>query len=84
MGLMETQQQVLNHICDRVSLQAQLPNSAQRRAIRLAARVSLREAADACGVSHTAVAAWERGAYEPTATHLGAYVELLESLRGRL
>jgi transcriptional regulator with XRE-family HTH domain len=49
---------------------------AERRRIREAAGVSLRDVASALGVSHTAVAAWEAGA--TPREHRGSYAQLLD------
>ena len=59
----------------------QLPAPAERRRIREAAGVSLRELAGAIGTSHMAVDRWERGAAPRSPAHLRAYSRLLNKLR---
>jgi len=61
-----------------------LPAGAERRRIREAAGVSLRQLAAAitpAGVSPMAVVRWEAGATPRDSEHLRAYGELLEELR---
>ena len=55
-----------------------LPSASERRRIREDAGVSLRAVADALGVSHAAVASWERGAMPRE--HRCAYAHLLREL----
>ncbi|WP_408637686.1 helix-turn-helix domain-containing protein [Ornithinimicrobium sediminis] len=45
--------------------------------LRRAAGLSLRDVGRYCGVSHSAVSAWEEGRYAPRGLHLVAYVQLL-------
>lgn len=52
----------LDELLERVRSRRELPLPAERRQIRDAARLSLRDVAVALGVSHTAVASWEAGA----------------------
>lgn len=59
----------------------QLPPPAERRRIREAAGVSLRELAGAIGTSHMAVDRWEKGAAPRNPAHLRAYSRLLDELR---
>jgi transcriptional regulator with XRE-family HTH domain len=68
-----------DELLERVRSRRQLPAPAERRRIRKAAGVSLRDMAAAIGVSHTAVAAWEAGA--TPREHRGAYAQLLAELR---
>jgi DNA-binding transcriptional regulator YiaG len=63
---------------------APLPEPATRRAIRENARVSQRDAAKACGVSHTSIADWESGRKSPNYFHIGVYQRLLEALAREL
>lgn len=57
-----------------------LPAHAERRRIRVSAGVSLRDMADAIGVSHASVGNWERSSNPKRSDHLTAYVDLLDSL----
>lgn len=59
----------------------QLPAPAERRQIREAAGVSLRELAGAIGNSHMAVDRWEKGAAPRNPAHLRAYSRLLNEFR---
>ena len=59
----------------------QLPVAAERRRIREAAGVSLRQLAAAIGVSAMAVVRWETGAQPRDPAHVRAYSYLLEELR---
>jgi len=52
-----------------------------RRAIRLAAGVSITQVAQEIGVTRQAVHFWETGIRRPSGPHLVAYVEILELLR---
>ncbi|WP_373070490.1 helix-turn-helix domain-containing protein [Gemmatimonas sp.] len=56
-----------------------LPHPDQRRAIRRAAKLTLRDFATDFGVTVQAVAAWEGGG-TPSPLYLARYVSLLESL----
>ena len=60
----------------------QLPDRARRRQIREAVGASIREVADACGVSHFAVYSWEKpgGTIEPKAAHRAIYKRVLDAL----
>jgi len=69
----------VDELVDRIRTRMELPPAAERRRIRKAAGISLRDVAAACGVSHTAVATWERGATPRDSR--GAYVRLLGELR---
>jgi DNA-binding transcriptional regulator YiaG len=68
----------VDDLVERVRSRKQLPGPAERRRIREAAGVSLRDVAAAVGVSHTAVASWEAGA--TPREHRTAYLRLLEEL----
>jgi transcriptional regulator with XRE-family HTH domain len=68
-----------DELLERVRSRRQLPAPAERRRIREAAGVSLRDVAAAVGVSHTAVAGWEAGA--TPREQRTAYAELLAELR---
>ena len=57
-----------------------LPPPAQRRAIRMAVGVTLREIAAEIGVGQLAVSQWERGICEPRTEHAIAYRLVLEQL----
>jgi transcriptional regulator with XRE-family HTH domain len=58
-----------------------LPPPTQRRAIRTAVGVTLREVAAELGVGQLAVSQWERGVREPRPEHAIAYRRLLETLQ---
>lgn len=77
---METTEQLLVIIQNRARQHRKIQSSAKR--LRLQAGVTLREAAAICGVSRTAIAAWETGAYRPVGPHLDAYVAFLDVLGG--
>lgn len=59
---------------------SQLPAPSLRKAIRESNNVSLRQMAEALGVSANAVWLWETGRRTPRAEHLVSYVELLQEL----
>ena len=69
----------VDELVERIRSRRELPDAAERRRIRIAAGVSLRDVAAAVGVSHTAVATWEAGA--TPREHRAAYVRLLDELR---
>lgn len=56
-----------------------LPPASERQRIRVQAGVSLRTMGKALGVSHAAVASWERGSMPRE--HCGAYAVLLRELQ---
>jgi DNA-binding transcriptional regulator YiaG len=56
-----------------------LPPPSERQRIRVDAGVSLRAVGKALGVSHAAVASWERGA--TPREHRDAYAQLLRELQ---
>ena len=64
---------------DEASLRAILPGPAERRAIRVTARVSQSRIADDLGVTRQAVSLWEIKR-EPDYEHLEGYVALLAQL----
>jgi DNA-binding transcriptional regulator YiaG len=64
-----------------VRARRKLPSAAERRRIREAAGVSLRQLGDAVGVSPMAVFRWEGGATPRDAQHAREYALLLEELR---
>jgi DNA-binding transcriptional regulator YiaG len=59
---------------------AQLPDPAERRRIRLAARVSLQRMGDSLGVSAKTVHAWENGREGPSLENAARYRTLLDEL----
>jgi DNA-binding XRE family transcriptional regulator len=59
---------------------ARLPAPAERKRIREAAGVSLRQMAAELGVSPMSTSAWERGEVEPRLDHAAAYGRLLAEL----
>jgi DNA-binding transcriptional regulator YiaG len=68
----------VDQLLERVRSRRELPVPEERRRIREAAGVSLRDVALALGVSHTAVAAWEAGAMPRE--HRSSYARLLGEL----
>lgn len=60
----------------------QLPDRARRRQIRLAVGASIRDVAQACGVSHFAIYSWEKpgGTIEPKRQHRAVYRQVLDAL----
>jgi DNA-binding transcriptional regulator YiaG len=64
----------------RVRSRRKLPPADERRQIREAVGLSLRDVGEALGVSHTAVSDWEAGA-TPRERQRVAYVRLLDELR---
>ena len=72
----------VDELLERVRSQRTLPVPAERRRIRMAAKLTLRDVAVALGVSHTAVAAWGAGS-TPREQH-AAYARLLTIFSGAL
>jgi transcriptional regulator with XRE-family HTH domain len=68
-------------LLERLRSQRQLPPAAERRRIREAAGVSLRQLAAAVGVSAMAIVRWEQGATPRNPHHLHAYGRLLDEFR---
>jgi transcriptional regulator with XRE-family HTH domain len=68
----------VDELLKRVRARRVLPVPRERRRIREAADLSLRDVAAALGVSHTAVASWEAGA--TPREHRAAYADLLDEL----
>jgi DNA-binding transcriptional regulator YiaG len=54
--------ETVDELLAQVRARRRLPSPSKRRAIRERAGVSLRDLADALGVSHAAVRGWEQGA----------------------
>jgi HTH-type transcriptional regulator/antitoxin MqsA len=71
----------VTELIDRARLRRSLPDPRTRRAIRLAAGVSLAEVAEVVGVAARTIARWESGQSSPRGEYLGRYVDLLEQLR---
>jgi transcriptional regulator with XRE-family HTH domain len=69
----------VDELLERVRSRRTLPTADERRRIRQAAGVSLRDVAAALGVSHTAVASWEEGV--TPREHRAEYAALLAELR---
>jgi DNA-binding transcriptional regulator YiaG len=69
----------VDELLARVRSRRKLPPAAERRQIRKAAGLSLRDIAAAVGVSHTAVAAWEQGSMPRE--HEATYARLLDELK---
>jgi transcriptional regulator with XRE-family HTH domain len=72
--------QTRERILERIRLRRALPEPEQRAALRTAAGLSLRDLADAMGVSTTTVFYWETGRRNPNAKHLDAYLTALQTL----
>ena len=70
-----------DELLERLRSRRRLPPESERRRIREAAGVSLRQLAAALDVSPMAVVRWEAGATPRDPTHLRAYGELLDELR---
>jgi transcriptional regulator with XRE-family HTH domain len=64
----------------RLKAQRELPDPATRRALRLAAGLSMESVAAELGVTRQAVMTWERGTRYPRPQYLVAYVTLLRRL----
>lgn len=60
----------------------ELPDPSECRRIRVDARISLRQLAEAAGASKAAVHTWEQGTRRPAGDYLIRYVRVLKSLRG--
>lgn len=67
-------------LLEQLRSQRQLPPGPERRRIREAAGVSLRQLAAAIGVSAMAIVRWEQGATPRDPAHLRAYGRLLDEL----
>ena len=61
---------------------ARLPPPVERKRIRTAAGVTLREMASVLDVTPMTVLRWERGEVRPASGHALAYRELLDGLKG--
>lgn len=69
-------------LLEQVRSRRRLPVPAERRRIREEAGISLRAVAGALGVSHTAVASWERGS--TPREHRSEYAQLLQEIENVL
>ena len=72
----KTTSQLLEQVSERMTF----PPPEERRRIRMEAQVSLRELADALGVSPMAVMRWEKGALPRSHQTVHEYRELLAAL----
>jgi DNA-binding transcriptional regulator YiaG len=70
----------VDELLERLHTRRQLPPKSERRLIREAANVTLRDVALALGVSHTAVQKWEDGA-TPREPLKSDYARLLKELK---
>ncbi len=68
-------------LIDRQTLRRALPAAAQRRALRLAANLTLDDVAGLIGCTRQAVSNWESGRREPSGRFLQAYTEALQVAR---
>jgi transcriptional regulator with XRE-family HTH domain len=68
----------IDELLERVRARRQLPQAEERRRIRVQAGVSLRDVANALGVSHSLVRYWEQGGMPRE--QRAAYAELLDRL----
>ena len=66
---------------ERVGERRELPPVAMRRALRLAAGITCKEIAVACGVTPEAVRLWELGLREPKGSNLSCYLQSIAILR---
>lgn len=55
--------------------------SGEAQRLRVAAKLSISEVADACGVDQSTVWRWEKGTRLPRGDHALEYADLIESLR---
>ncbi len=69
----------IDELIAKVQRYKELPSPDQRKAIRLRAGVSLRDAAAAIGATQPTISAYERGS-TPRLAFLDSYVELLRRL----
>lgn len=60
---------------------ADLPVPAERRRLRMAAGLTLRQLAEIVGTSHSAVSRWETGQREPRGANRRIYAVALDELR---
>lgn len=68
-------------VCVRLRLRQDLPDPAQRRAIREAVGISQHELAEAIGVTRQAISHWENGTRTPKGVLLERYVTAIRTLR---
>lgn len=68
-----------DQLLERLRSRRGLPVASERQRIRIEAGASLRDVAQALGVSHTAVRSWEAGA--TPREHYAAYARLLEDFK---
>jgi len=72
---------VATAVRERMRLHRELPPPAARRALRLAAGLTIAEVAQAAGASRQAVSMWERGERTPRGDFLVRYIEALRAMR---
>jgi len=73
--------QTMEQLATRVRARRELPTPTVRRELRRAAGVSLRDIADAIGVTREAVRLWELGQRRPRGANLDGYLEALRLFR---
>ncbi|MFB7936039.1 helix-turn-helix domain-containing protein [Streptomyces sp. NPDC056049] len=64
-----------------MGVRLELPQPAERRRLREAARLSQQDIADAMGVTRAAVGHWETGLRSPRGRLLAEYVEVIRAMR---
>ena len=74
----------LDDLLDRVDPVVSLPEPAERRCLREAARLTQAEVARALGVSTASVGRWEAGSRTPDRHHVNAYARFLVRLAERV
>lgn len=74
----------MRNIAKLARLRRDLPSPDSRRAIRVAAGVSLEDVAREVGVTRSAVARWERGDRSPGREHIAEYSRVLHELKDLL
>lgn len=72
---------VTEKIRERLRLRVDLPEPAERRAIREAVGLSQGELAEAVGVTRQAISHWESGLRTPQGRMLDRYIEAIRAMR---
>jgi transcriptional regulator with XRE-family HTH domain len=74
----------IGQLRSRVRVKRALPPPATRRALRIAARISLTEVAQTVGVTRQCVSPWELGVRTPQGDNLERYARVLAMLAKEL